>query len=179
LIWGRLPDSDHAHFGGRKLADASEPVCSPRCLAGVATGERRPHNRCMKRKRVREPTTVPHSGFPLVGSEVLEVVGSGGVPKRDMHDIIHSPDDGIAVVRLGPQQGASVSFRPDPEIGDAGADLAEEFGENYLRSATTGEDMSELENPTEPDPNEFAGPLVLERPPAKPSRRRRRHRPGA
>jgi hypothetical protein len=96
-----------------------------------------------------------------------------GVPKREMHDVIHSPDDGITQVPLGPLQEASVSFHPDPEIGDAGADLAEEFGENYLRSAISGEDMSELENPSEPDPNEFGGPFVIERPP---SSRRRRHK---
>ena len=132
-----------------------------------------------KRKRAhgqtapeRRPHDPPPVSFPLVGSDVLDVVGSRGVPKREMHDVIHSPDDGIAEVRLGPLQEASVSFHADPEIGDAGADLAQEFGENYLRSATTGEDMSELENPDEPDPNEFGGPFVIERPP--PSRRRRK-----
>src|SRR5258706_98261 len=82
------------------------------------------------------------------------IIASKGVPKREMHDIIHSPDDGIAEQPVGPQQEPSVSFHADPEVGDAGADLAEEFGRNYLQSATTGQDMSELENPSETDPTE-------------------------
>ncbi len=136
-----------------------------------------------KRRRTREPkiernTSIepPPVSFPLVGSDVLDVVGSGGVMKREMHDVIHSPDDGIAEVALGPQQGASVSFRPDPEVGDAGADFAEEFGGNYLRSATTGEDVSELENPPEGDATEIGGPFVIEPPPPEPVHRRHRRR---
>ena len=96
-----------------------------------------------------------------------------------MHDVIHSPDDGIAEYHLGPMQEASVSFRPDPGIGDAGADLAEELGENYLRLATSGEDMSELENPVESDPAEIGGPFLIEEPRTRHVRRRRRHRPSA
>jgi hypothetical protein len=121
------------------------------------------------------------ASFPLVGSEVLDVIGSAGVPKRGMHDVIHSPDDGIAEHHLGPLQEASVSFRPDPEVGDAGADLAEELGQNYLRSVTTGEDMSELENPTEMDPTEIGGPFVIEslRPNPNVKHAKRRRRPPA
>jgi hypothetical protein len=139
-----------------------------------------------KGKRTREPTTEPPkespnepppASFPFVGSDVLDVIGSKGVPKREMHDVIHSPGDGIAEVHLGPLEGASVSFRPDPEMGDAGADFAEEFGGNYLRSATTGEDVSELENPPELDPAEIGGPFVIEGPPPRPARRRHRRRP--
>ena len=129
----------------------------------------------------RAPDEPPIASFPLVGSEVLDVIGSAGVPKREMHDVIHSPDDGIVEHHLGPLQEASVSFRPDPEVGDAGADLAEEFGQNYLRSATTGEDMSELENPTEMAAAEVGGPFVIEshrpHPKVKQTKRRRRHRP--
>jgi len=64
------------------------------------------------------------AGFPWVGSDVLDVIGSGGVPRRAMHDIIHAPDDEIAERALGPLEEASVSFRPDPEASDAGADFA-------------------------------------------------------
>jgi hypothetical protein len=135
-----------------------------------------------KRKRARQPKAEqaasiepPLASFPLVGSDVLDVVGSRGAAKREMHDVIHAPDDGIAEVALGPHEGASVSFRPDPTIGDAGADFAEEFGGNYLRSATTGEDMSELENPPEGDATEIAGPFVIETPPPEPAHIRRRH----
>jgi hypothetical protein len=131
----------------------------------------------------RAPDEPPIASRPLVGSEVLDVIGSGGVPKREMHDVIHSPDDAIAEHHLGPLQEASVSFRPDPEVGDAGADFAEEFGQNFLRSATTGEDMSELENPTEMAPTEIGGPFLIEShrpsPKVKQAKRRRRHRPHA
>ena len=77
--------------------------------------------------------TAPHqaegASFPFVGSDVLDISGSGGAPRREMHDIIHSADDEIAEHHLGPLEEASVSFRPDPEAGDAGADLADELGE--------------------------------------------------
>jgi hypothetical protein len=121
----------------------------------------------------------PAASFPLVGSDVLDVVGSRGVPKREMHDIIHSPDDEIAEYPLGPMQEASVSFRPDPEIGDAAADLAEELGQSAMRSATTGEDVSELESAPEMAPTEIGGPFLIEKPwrTPKPARRRRRSPP--
>ena len=148
--------------------------------------------RMRKRARVRDRTTEPARGrrakasgeppaatFPLVGSEVLDAIGSRGVSKRAMHDVIHAPDDGIAEYHLGPQQEASVSFRPDPAVGDAAADLAEELGQNSLRSATSGEDMSELEDRTDTDATEFGAPFVIEKPPLKfkAGRRRRRDRP--
>jgi hypothetical protein len=38
--------------------------------------------------------------------------------------------------------------------------LAEEFGRSYLQSATTGEDMSEIENADDPDPSEVGGPFL-------------------
>jgi hypothetical protein len=104
--------------------------------------------------------TPPSAGHPLVGSEVLDVIGSGGVPKRDMHDIIHAPDDEIVEVPLGPGQEAKVEFRPDPKVGDAGADMAEELGRSYLQSATSGEDMSEIENPPTMDVSEVGEPFL-------------------
>src|SRR5258708_39293278 len=134
-----------------------------------------------KRKRGSEkpPAGPPAASFPLAGSDVLDVIGSKGVPKREMHDIIHAPDDGIAEQPVGPQQEPSVSFHADPEVGDAGADLAEEFGRNYLQSATPGQDMSELENPSETDPTEVGGPSIIEPPTPMPAPRPRRHRPHA
>jgi hypothetical protein len=102
----------------------------------------------------------PAAGFPLAGSEVLDVTGPRGEQRREMHDIIHAPDDDIVERHLGPHEEASVSFHPEPDIGDAGADLAEELGRTYLEAASSGRDMSELENPDEPDPSEVGGPFL-------------------
>jgi hypothetical protein len=77
-----------------------------------------------------------------------------------MHDIIHSSDDEIAEHHLGPLEEASASFRPDPDAGDAGADLADELGRSFLESATTGEDMSELENSEELMASELGEPFL-------------------
>src|SRR5262245_56883369 len=81
---------------------------------GLAASDSGAHDAVMrKRKRASEPKTERGAPiepspliFPLVGSDVLDVIGSAGVPKREMHDVIHSPDDGIAEMPLGPQQGA-------------------------------------------------------------------------
>ncbi|HMI87650.1 MAG TPA: hypothetical protein VK550_26370 [Polyangiaceae bacterium] len=84
------------------------------------------------------------TGFPLVGSEVLEAMGSKETVGRAMHDVIYAPDDEKMRTRLGPEQEASVAFHPDHALGDAGADFAEEFGRDFLRAATTGEDIDEI-----------------------------------
>jgi hypothetical protein len=110
--------------------------------------------------RAKVPNAPPPGSSPLVGSDVLDVIGSHGVPRRNMHDVIHTSDDEIVERPLGPLEAASVSFRPDPEAGDAGADLAEELGRSYLRSATTGEDISEIENADELDASEIGGPFL-------------------
>jgi hypothetical protein len=81
---------------------------------------------------------------PLVGSEVLEAVGSNGVVGRAMHDVIPTPDDERMATRLGPEQGARVAFRPDEGLGDAGAEFAAEFGRDFVMAATTGEDFGEI-----------------------------------
>jgi hypothetical protein len=131
-----------------------------------------------KRHRAKIPDQPPASSYPLGASDVLDVIGSKGVAKREMHDIIHAPDDGVSEQRLGPQEQPSVRFRPDPEVGDAGAEFAEEFGQNYLRAATSGEDLDELEHATEMDPTEVGGPFLIETPRPRHARRRR-HRPTA
>ena len=63
-------------------------------------------------------------------------------------------------IAFGPLEEASVSFRPDPEAGDAGAGLADELGRSFLESATTGEDMSELESADDLMPSEVGGPFI-------------------
>jgi len=105
--------------------------------------------------------TVP-TGLPLVGSDVLEAVGSKGTVGRAMHGVLYTPDDENVVTRLGPEQEASVSFRPDRALGDAGAEFAEEFGRDFLMAATTGEDISEIGSAAEMDPSEVGGPFLQE-----------------
>jgi hypothetical protein len=106
------------------------------------------------------PDAPPAASFPMAGSEVLDVTGSEGAPRRDMHDVIRTPDDEAVARPLGPLEEANVSFRPDPAMGDAGADFADELGRSYLRAATTGEDISEIENADEMDPSEIGGPFL-------------------
>ena len=88
------------------------------------------------------------TGSPLAGSEVLEAVGSNGTVGRAMHDVVYAPDDEKMMTRLGPEQEASVAFRPDEALGDAGAEFAAEFGRDFLMAATAGEDISEIYNAT-------------------------------
>jgi hypothetical protein len=97
------------------------------------------------------------SGFPLVGSEVLEAVGANGVVGRAMHDVIHTPDDERMATRLGPEQGARVAFRPDEGLGDAGAEFAAEFGRDFVMAATTGEDFGEIYNASSTETSEAGG----------------------
>ena len=110
----------------------------------------------------REPRSAGGAGFPLVGSEVLEALRADGRIHRAMHDVIHAPDDDIVERHLRPKEEASVSFRPDHQLADAGAELAEDFGREFLMSATSGEDMSELTSNDETDPSEMGGPFIEE-----------------
>jgi hypothetical protein len=134
-----------------------------------------------KRKRTTDPSKAPEprravrptesgaqndhppTGHSLVGSEVLEAVGSKGVVRRAMHDVIHSPDDESVAYRVGPEQEPSVAFRPDHQLADAGAEMAEDLGREFLISATTGADMSELEGASSSEPTEI-GLSVREEP---------------
>jgi hypothetical protein len=102
------------------------------------------------------------TGFPMVGSEVLEAVGSNGTVGRAMHDVIHTPDDERMETRLGPEQVARVAFRPDEGLGDAGAEFAAEFGRDFVMAATSGEDFGEIYNSSETDPSEVGGPFLQE-----------------
>lgn len=114
--------------------------------------------------RAIEPHEGPRTlrtGFPLVGSEVLEAVGSNGRIGRAMHDVIHTPDDEKVVNRLGPEQVARVAFRPDLGLGDAGAEFAEEFGREFLMAATSGEDIGEIESRTSSESSDSA-PVLQE-----------------
>jgi hypothetical protein len=58
---------------------------------------------------------------------------------------LHAPDDGIVELQLGAGEGATVSFHPDPALGDAGADLADDLGRFFLEGALTGGQGEEFE----------------------------------
>ncbi len=140
-------------------------------------------------RRAKPAHSRPQAYHQLAGSAVLRARGSGGVPKRAMHDVVHSADDEISDRHLGPGQGAATSFRPDPEMGDAGADLADTLGRSFLDGAVTGDE--EAEDAAEEESTDLAeafedvpeasseSPLAEEgAPPAAPKRRARprRHR---
>jgi hypothetical protein len=108
------------------------------------------------------PRRIVPVGLPLVGSEVLEAIGSNAKVRRAMHDVIHTPDDEKMVTRLGPEQEASVAFHPDHLLGDAGAEFAEDFGRDFLLAATTGADIGELEGASTTEPSEVGGPFLQE-----------------
>ena len=101
-------------------------------------------------------------GRPLVGSEVLEALGSNGTVGRAMHDVLHTPDDENVITRLGPEQEASIAFHPDHALGDAGAEFAEDFGRDFLMAATTGEDVGEIEQASSTDLSEVGGTPLQE-----------------
>jgi hypothetical protein len=141
----------------------------------------RRHNRMQHRKPRKEPTeevrkpedrtdgsSAPPSrktlliGLPMVGSEILEAIGSNGTVGRAMHDVIYTPDDEKMNIRLGPEQEAAVAFHPDLALGDAGAEFAEEFGRDFLVAATTGEDIGEIESAAGTESSEVGGPFLQE-----------------
>lgn len=96
-----------------------------------------------------------------LSSEVMEEEGSRGVPKRPMHDVILSTDDEHRKRERSRDQAASVSFRPDPELNDPAADLADVLGRDVLDAATSGVDMSELVPPVESWEEEVGGPFII------------------
>ena len=96
----------------------------------------------------------------LAGSEVLEAVGSRGKVGRAMHDVLHTPDDEKVIMRLGPEQEASVAFHSDHALGDAGAEFAEDFGRDFLMAATTGEDIGEIQSAWSEDASELGEPFL-------------------
>jgi len=77
-----------------------------------------------------------------------------------MHDVIHTPDDESMITRLGPEEGASVAFRSDRALGDAGAEFAEDFGRGFLMAATTGEDLGEIESAAAAEASELGEPFL-------------------
>jgi hypothetical protein len=145
----------------KEAASAPERAAvDPAACVGKALADVLPYSDPPPAVPAKVPPEPPGASFPFVGSDVLDVIGSGGAPRREMHDIIHAPDDEIVEHHLGPLEEANVSFRPDPEVGDAGADLAEDFGRSYLQSATADEDMSEVESADDMDPSEVGGPFL-------------------
>jgi hypothetical protein len=141
----------------RKLAD---PLKS-HAHEAVSKNARTDESAIRQVEREDAPRTL-RTGFPLVGSEVLEAVDSNGTVGRAMHDVLYTPDDEKMTVRLGPEEGARVAFRPDQALGDAGAEFAEEFGRDFLLAATTGEDFGEIYSSSETDPSEVGGPFLQE-----------------
>ena len=110
----------------------------------------------------RRPGRTSRFGRPLVGSEVLEALGSNGTVGRAMHDVLHTPDDENVITRLGPDQEASIAFHPDHGLGDAGAEFAEDFGRDFLMAATSGEDIGEIEQASSTDLSEVGGTFLQE-----------------
>ena len=108
----------------------------------------------------RRPRRTFPTGAPLAGSEILLAVGSRGTVGRAMHDVIHTPDDERVSTRLGPEQVASVAFRSDRALGDAGAEFAEDFGRDFLMAATTGEDIGEIESAAAAEASELGEPFL-------------------
>jgi len=147
-----VPTSDRSKASGTQDND--------RTSVGKALTEILPSSEPPRPVRAKVSDEPPAASFPWVGSDVLEISGAEGAARRDMHDVIHAPDDEITEQRLGPQEEASVSFRADPDAGDAGADFAEEFGRSYLQSVTTGEDISEIESASDLDTSELGGPFL-------------------
>src|SRR5689334_16117753 len=125
----------------RTAREPSKPVA----YEEVSKEEQTDESAIRKAPRDEAPRTL-RTGYPLAGSEVLEAVGSNGAVGRAMHDVLYAPDDEKVMTRLGPEQEASVAFRPDEGLGDAGAEFAEEFGRDFLMAATTGEDFGEIYN---------------------------------
>jgi hypothetical protein len=137
---------------------ASEP--KPRSRQS-ASKERRTDESVIREIEPQEGPRTLRTGSPLAGSEVLEAIGSNGHVGRAMHDVIHTPDDEKVVHRLGPEQGATIAFRPDHALGDAGAEFAEEFGREFLMAATTGEDIGEIEDKASRDSSD-GSPVLQE-----------------
>ncbi len=122
----------------------------PRANEAVSKEERTDESVIRKLDGDQGPRTL-RTGFPMVGSEVLEAIGSNGQVGRAMHDVIYTPDDEKVVTRLGPEQVASVAFNPDHALGDAGAEFAEDFGREFLMAATTGENIGERDSASDGD----------------------------
>lgn len=97
----------------------------------------------------------------LAGDEVIEELGTRGVPKRAMHEPLRAPDDEVLERRHANEEAGVASFRPDPELGDAAAELAEELGRSFVESATAVADVSELVVPEETAEEEVGGPFVV------------------
>lgn len=124
---------------------------SNRGLGGLL---RRQGTRTRGERRISQQTTAspgsnerearsPEVDHLFAGASTLETEGSSGVMRRPMHDAARSPDDEVMQVPLGPGEEASVSFHPDPTVGDAGSDLAGDLGRSFLEGAVTGRDQGE------------------------------------
>lgn len=107
------------------------------------------------------PRHASAAGHAMAGDEVLEEIGSRGVPKRAMHAPLRTPDDEVLARHRAHEESAVASFHPDPELGDAAADLAEELGRSFVESATRVSDVSEIAIPEETAEEEVGGPFVV------------------
>ena len=139
----------------------NEPVSHEDRTEAVSHEDRTEESVVRQVSREDVPRTL-RTGSPLAGSEVLEAVGSNGTVGRAMHDILYAPDDEKVVTRLGPEQAASVAFRPDEALGDAGAEFAAEFGRDFLMAATAGEDFSEIYDEAATESSEPGAPYLQE-----------------
>jgi len=151
----------------RKLADTSAhgtyvTVDQEEETEAVSHEDRTDESVIRQVSREDVPRTL-RTGSTLAGSEVLEAIGSNGTVGRAMHDVLYTPDDEKMTTRLGPEQEASVAFRPDQALGDAGAEFAEEFGRDFLMAATAGEDFGEIYDEAATEPS-YVGESYLQEP---------------
>ena len=150
----------------RDLAEASKPGFDEAAgredrTEAVSHDDRTDESVVRQVSREDAPRTL-RTGSSWAGSEVLEAVGSNGTVGRAMHDILYAPDDEKVVTRLGPEQEASVAFRPDEALGDAGAEFAAEFGRDFLMAATAGEDFGEFYDDATSEASAMGEPYLQE-----------------
>jgi hypothetical protein len=63
-------------------------------------------------------------------------------PPAEMDDALPTLDDEVRRYHHHPNEAGTTEFEVDPEAADAAADLAGDFGSQFLEGATRGEDLS-------------------------------------
>jgi hypothetical protein len=65
-------------------------------------------------------------------------------PSAELSDAVPTLDDEVRDYRHHPNESGSVEFDVNPYSGDAAADLASDFGSEFLEGATRGQDLSDV-----------------------------------
>jgi hypothetical protein len=105
-------------------------------------------------------------------------------PPAEMADATPALDDDVRRYHHHPSETGAIEFSVDPDAGDAAADLAGDFGSQFLEGATRCEDLGSCAMEDE-DREEGGGELLLEEsppdaeaPPSDAVRHRRTKRAG-